>query len=104
MNDPIPVVCLLTDRQLQARRRDYLDKAAAVLIDREELSGGFRFKFPLDSAVWRDLAEIVDLERRCCPFLNFTLMIEPGRDYFLLEMTGPEETREFIKNLKFFGD
>lgn len=95
----IPVACYLTDKQLQARRKNYLDKAAARLIDSAELGDGFAFRFPLEKSVLMDLIEIIDLERQCCPFLNFRLALEAGKDYVALELTGADGAKEMIKNL-----
>jgi hypothetical protein len=99
MNPEIPVACYLTDKQLQARRKNYLDKAAESLIDSAELSDGFVFHFPLSESILRDLAEIIYLERKCCPFLNFRLALNAGDDFVSLELTGGEGTKEIIKSL-----
>ena len=84
----IPVACALTDRELQARRKDYLDRAAARLIEQTETAAGFSFKFPLGSAMLRDLAEIIYLERRGCPLLDFALSLEAGSDHVTLALGG----------------
>ena len=99
MSEAIPIACYLTDRQLQARRKNYLDKAAASLIDSTELSDGFVFRFPLRESTLQNLAEIIDLERKCCPFLNFRLILEAGNDFVALELTGAEGTKEIVKSL-----
>lgn len=95
----IPIACYLTDQELQARRRDYLEKAAAALIDSSELTNGFSFRFPLEESTLRDLAEIIDLERKCCPFLNFKLTLEAGGDFVSLELTGADGTKEIVQSL-----
>jgi hypothetical protein len=41
----------------------------------------------------------VDIERQCCRFLRFQLTIEPGADSIVLEVTGPEGTREFLDGM-----
>jgi hypothetical protein len=92
MNAEIPVACYLTDKQ-------YLDKAAESLIDSAELSDGFVYRFPLTDSMLQNLAEIIDLERKCCPFLNFHLVLEAGKDYILLELTGAKGTKEIVKSL-----
>jgi hypothetical protein len=99
MDEAIPVACFLTDKQLQARRKNYLDQAAESLIDSAELSDGFVFRFPLAEATLQNLAEIIDLERKCCPFLNFRLNLEAGNDFVSLELTGAAGTKEIIKSL-----
>lgn len=99
MNTEVPVACFLTDKELQARRKNYLDKAAESLIDSAELSDGFVFRFPLRDGTLQTLAEIIDLERKCCPFLNFRLAVETGNDSVSLEMTGAEGTKEIIRSL-----
>ena len=99
MAEKIPIACSLTDKELQARRKYYLDKAAGRLIDSTELENGVRFRFPLETSVLRDLTEIIDLERQCCPFLNFKLSLEAGNDFVSLELTGDDGTKEMIESL-----
>lgn len=99
MSDTIPVACFLTDQELQARRKNYLDKAADSLIESAELSDGRVFRFPLTPEMLRDLAEIIDLERRCCPFLNFRLTVEAGAAVVALELTGGAGTKDAIEAL-----
>ena len=95
----IPIACHLTDKELQTRRKNYLDQAAESLIDSAELSDGFVYRFPLRESTLQNLAEIIDLERKCCPFLNFRLTIESGADLVSLELTGAEGTKEIVKSL-----
>ena len=99
MNAEIPIACYLTDKELQARRKNYLDKAAEFLVDSTELPDGFVYRFPLAESMLQNLAEIIDLERKCCPFLNFKLSLEAGKDFFLLELTGTEGTKEVLRSL-----
>ncbi len=99
MNAEIPVACYLTDKELQARRKNYLDKAAASLIDSTELPNGFVFRFPLEESMLQNLAEIIDLERKCCPFLNFKLILKAGNNFISLELTGAQSTKEIIREL-----
>jgi len=95
----IPSACYLTDKELQSRRKNYLDKAAESLIDSAELSDGYVFRFPLRESTLQNLAEIIDLERKCCPFLNFRLSVESGADVVSLELKGAEGTKELVKSL-----
>ena len=99
MSEEIPIACYLTDKELQQRRKNYLDEAAESLIDSAELSDGFVYRFPLAESTLQNLAEIIDLERKCCPFLNFRLILEAGDDFVSLELTGAEGTKEIVKSL-----
>ncbi len=99
MNREIPVACYLTDSELQQRRKDYLDKIAESLIDFEELKNGFSYRFPLKETILQDLAAIIDLERKCCPFLSFKLILEAGNDFVSFQLTGAQGTKEMIKSL-----
>ena len=99
MKQEIPIACVLTGGELQQRRRIYLDEIASSLIDFKELESGFSYRFPLREAILQDLAEIIDLERKCCPFLNFRLVLEAGNNFVSLELTGAKGTKETIKSL-----
>lgn len=89
----------MTDKELQARRKNYLDKAAESLIDSAELSDGYVFRFPLSESILQDLAEIIYLEQKCCPFLSFRITLEAGSDFVSLAMTGANGTKEIIRSL-----
>lgn len=62
-----------------------------------ELPNGYAFRLPNDSAVLMIIAEDLSLERLCCPFLRFTLEIEPAGGSFWLSFTGGEGSKEFLR-------
>ena len=62
--------------------------------DTHELPEGFVFSCAGDDETWLGLAEFVSLERRCCPFLTFTLVREGEAS--TLRLTGPEGTKAFL--------
>lgn len=99
MMQEIPLACALSEKQMQKRRKDYLDKISASLVDFKELESGFSYRFPLREKILQDLAAVIDLERKCCPFLNFKLILEAGNSFIFLELTGAKGTKEMIKNL-----
>jgi hypothetical protein len=45
------------------------------------------------------IARAIDAERQCCRFLRFRVTVEPDEGPILLELTGPEGTREFLTAL-----
>ena len=42
------------------------------------------------------IAEIVDMERQCCPFLTFKIVVETAQAAMRLEVTGPVEAQKLI--------
>ena len=50
---------------------------------------------PSDDAIAAAMA-LIQVERRCCPFLRFTLTIEPGETAVELTLTGGDGVREFL--------
>ncbi len=99
MSQEIPIACNLTNNELQERRKTVLDKLAASLIDSEELTDGFRYRFPLDDSVLESLITVINLERKCCPFLSFKLSLEAGADFASLDLTGGQGAKEAIQVL-----
>jgi hypothetical protein len=45
------------------------------------------------------LAQLITFERECCPFLRFSLRLEPANGPLWLELTGPEGTKVFLQSL-----
>ncbi len=99
MDEEIPIVCTLSDKELQERRKNILDKIAAFLIDSRELPDGYRFRFSIDDSILQNLVTVINLERKCCPFLNFKLSLEAGKDFASLELTGQQGAKEAVKEL-----
>jgi hypothetical protein len=99
MHAEIPIACALTDKELQERRKNVLQKTAQSLIEVRELRDGFAYKFPAKDAVLQDLINVINLERKCCPFLNFRLVVEAQNNFVSLELTGREGTKEMLKAL-----
>jgi hypothetical protein len=60
-----------------------------------ELPDGYAFRLPASSLLLA--AEDLDMERLCCPFLRYTLEIEPHRGPVWIRMTGDEAARDFLR-------
>ena len=69
------------------------------MIDFSELEDGFSYRFPAKDSVIQELTDAIKFERKCCPFLNFKLIVEAGKDTLSLELTGQEGTKETLKSL-----
>ena len=62
-----------------------------------EAQNGYEFIFPNHgSESIKAFAEFISNERRCCPFLEFTLKIPSNDKPISLLLTGPEGTQEFL--------
>ncbi len=60
-----------------------------------ELPDGLVFQFPAEE--YDAVTEFVGRERRCCPFLTFTLEVEAEGGPLLLRLTGAEGVKDFIR-------
>ncbi|HEX9395010.1 MAG TPA: hypothetical protein VF923_10165 [Gemmatimonadales bacterium] len=94
--DALAVACSLTTPELRARRAAVLTFVRAHLSERRDLPNGIGLRFPADSSVIARVAELMDAERQCCPFLELRLTVTPDRGPVWLELTGPEGTRDFL--------
>jgi hypothetical protein len=63
-----------------------------------ELADGYEFEFPSDRQTYRELAEFIEAERLCCPFLDISLRATPERGPLRASFTGGPGTKEFIRS------
>ena len=92
----LPVACNLMPAELQERRGNVLSKVLSVVTETAELENGFRYRFTPGGELISELGKLIQLEHQCCPFLTFRLTVGPEGGSVLLEMTGPEGTKEFL--------
>jgi hypothetical protein len=63
----------------------------------QELPDGYAFRLPTDPEMLLLVAEDLNMERLCCPFLRFAFEIEPNGGPFWLRFTGGEGVKEFLR-------
>ena len=92
-----PFACNLgaLNRTERDRLSVLLDKLTTGAIHRQELPNGYAFEIAPAKVSFRELAEWVSLESRCCPFLNFRLDLAGGA--VRLQLTGGNGVKEFIQ-------
>jgi hypothetical protein len=95
----VPVACTLGPAALNARRQGLLGDLLRRANRHEELADGHRLSFAASDDIVGLLARAIDAERHCCRFLSFRVTVEPDEGPILLELTGPEGTREFLSAL-----
>lgn len=94
-----PIACKLTSAELQRRRSEVLQRIKAAVINVTEIEDGFRYEFSSTRDQIAQLGNLIELEHECCPFLKFRLTVAPGEGPALLELTGPEGTKDFLTAL-----
>jgi hypothetical protein len=104
-----PLVCRLDALSASQRSRQQVlaERLARAIVEKTELPNGFLFaldlsRLPADAAgapfCVVEVAEWVDLEARCCPFLDFGIEL-PGKGSLVrLLLTGGKGVKEFLEN------
>ena len=95
----LPVACTLGPAALKARREGLLADLLRRADDHEELADGHRLRFTAADDTLGLIARAIDAERKCCRFLRFRVTVEPDEGPILLELTGPQGTRDFLTAL-----
>ena len=95
----LPVACTLTAGELAKRRDGLLPGLLAKAVGSEPIAGGYRWRFAFDGELVTEVAAVIAAEHRCCRFIRFVLIVQPGDGPMLLEATGPEGTAEFLSPL-----
>lgn len=62
-----------------------------------ELADGYAFRLPPRPDLLQKAAEFISLERLCCPFLGYSLEVEPEGGPAWLRLTGREGVKAFIR-------
>src|SRR5688572_20782986 len=92
----LPIACTLGPAALKARRDDLLGGLVRRATERVDLPNGYRVRFEPADGLLSAIARVVEVERQCCRFLTFELIVEPDNGPIWLEFTGPKGTREFL--------
>ena len=90
------VSCTLNPSALNDRMGLVAELSAGV-IERKELDDGFAWGFPAEDKWFSAITEIVALERKCCGFFTFRIVVEPEGKPIWLELAGPEGAKEFLR-------
>ena len=97
----LPIACTLTEAEMRERRRTILDRLRHQALAVTPLPLGSIYRFEPTSELLARLAQLVELERQCCPFLTFKITVPSDNQPISLEITGPPEARPLIAD--FFG-
>lgn len=84
---------------MRARRSGLLARLTSHAAAHHALVNGHHLTFAASAETLTLILTAVDAERRCCEFLRFQITIEPAAGPVMLDVTGPEGTREFLSTL-----
>ncbi|WP_239696588.1 hypothetical protein [Paenibacillus oryzisoli] len=100
MKNEVPVACCHSVFT-KVERMNYKDawgelekRRTAVM----EIEAGFQYQFPGDSETLRILYDWISLERKCCPFLTFTVTASSEDEPVFLQLTGTEDAKSFLRS------
>ena len=104
-----PLACRMDalDAKQQARHQLLGQRLKQSVVERVALPQGYALtldlsRLPRDSAGLPfcvvEVAEWVDLESRCCPFLDFGIDVRGEGGVVQLRLTGPPGVREFLED------
>ena len=96
----VPIACIPHAVPAEQRERWMIvgTQLYAAVQEVQELPDGYAFRLPTDPEILLLVAEDLNMERLCCPFLRFTLEIEPNSGPFWLRFTGGEGAVEASKH------
>jgi len=97
----LPIICTLSPEQVAERRKTILAEMRKAAISVFPIESGFGFAFKASTESLIQLAHLVDLERQCCQFLTFKIIVESAQEQIRLEVTGPPGAEQVIAD--FFG-
>ena len=95
----LPVACDRTAIAPEARDRwqTVINNLYSLVEDITELPDGYALRLPGGDDVLTLAVEHIAFERLCCPFLRFTLEVEPNHGPTWLRLTGDAEAKEFLR-------
>ena len=93
-----PIACQMNALSVteRLRRAELLAELRKVTRAVQELADGFAFEFVAGAETWKSAAEFVMLERRCCPFLSFSLGAESEDGPMWVRITGRDGVKDFV--------
>jgi hypothetical protein len=83
-----------TERERYEALRRKLEDAVEQTIESES---GYAFRWRRDAVALAELAEFVEKESKCCPFLDFEVVVERKGGPVLLKMTGADGVKTFLR-------
>ena len=94
----MPIACTLSEAELRERQSTIVRLLRENVLDVIRTADGYEYRFKPTSEILLSLTQIVDLERQCCAFLTFRIVVEPQKP-IRFEIASPPEARAVIDSL-----
>lgn len=100
MDKEIPVACCHTvfTKEQRVEYKSIWGELETRRFAIVELENGYQYQFPGDAETLRLISEWVSMERKCCPFLTFSVIASHVDEPILLQLTGNEEAKAFLRS------
>ena len=95
----VPIVCTLTSPEERARQTQAIAALVRCASSREVSDSGVLLRFEARDGLLARLAQILEVERVCCSFLQFTVAIAPAVEGITLEISGPSDARSAVEQI-----
>jgi hypothetical protein len=96
-----PIACVLgaLTPEDRARQQALFDEHLTSVRERRERPDGYSFRYPNDPALFARIAELIGIEHRCCPFLDFNLEWAGADDAPWLHVGGGARVKPFVAEM-----
>jgi hypothetical protein len=79
------------------RYNELTRKLSEACAEVRELPGGYAFRVHREKLSLAELAELISLEARCCPFFDVAVELERDKGPLWLKLQGSEGVKPFIR-------
>lgn len=95
----IPIACAPSALTREQREREevLLEEHLASVREVQEQDDGYAFRYAPDPSLFGRMAELVALEHRCCPFLDFQLRWARAASDPWLHIGGGPRVKDFVR-------
>jgi hypothetical protein len=81
----------------RSRHRELAQLLRVAIRARREHADGFTFTLDSRAIALEQIAQWIDKERLCCPFLQFDLCVSGAQTGWSLTLSGPEGTKAILQ-------
>jgi hypothetical protein len=93
---PLPAACRLLPAELRKREATLLKELRLRIETATPLPDGYALRLKPDDDNLRLAADVIAIERQCCPFLQFRLTFAQESRALVLEIRGPAGSRALL--------